>query len=115
MTLIPKGAHLASATVPWYELFFLPRPENQGIFSSASNKKYQIPNVALVDVNPDGRHCLFHSFSLPSSILKVLNNMQKGIRATKTIFSSSFRGKLIDEVVLIGKSEFCVTLHLLDE
>ena len=77
MTLIPKGAHLASATVPWYELFFLPRPENQGIFWSASNKKYQIPDVALVDFNPDGRHCLFHSFSLPSSILKVLNNMQK--------------------------------------
>ena len=77
MTLIPKGAHLASATVPWHELFFLPRPENQGIFWSASNKKYQIPDVALVDFNPDGRHCLFHSFSLPSSILKVLNNMQK--------------------------------------
>ena len=99
-------------------VIFLPRHENQGILWVARSKKYQIPEVALtlVDFSPDGRHCLFHSFSLPSSILKVLNNMQKRKEsATKPFFSSSFRGKLIDEVVLIGKSEFCVTLHLLDE
>ena len=79
MTLIQKGAPLASATMPWHELFFCPLPENQGILWVGHNKKYQIPEVALtlVDFSPDGRHCLFHSFSLPSSILKVLNNMQK--------------------------------------
>ena len=54
-----NGAHLASATVPWHWLFFLPRPENQGKIWVPSNKKSQSPEVALVDFSPNGRPCKY--------------------------------------------------------
>ena len=50
-----KGAHLASATVPWHWLFFCPAPNVRTYFGCLVTKRPQIPEMALVDFCPDWR------------------------------------------------------------
>ena len=61
--------------VPWHWLFFFLAPKVSAcIFWAPRNKKPWFPEVALVDLSPNGRQCLWDSYLLIMILLDVLWN-----------------------------------------